>query len=57
MKELKTLLQDKDAELIQIKRNVKITKMEEMEVNIYKFIKAELKGYIEESVRLRSLLD
>lgn len=49
MKELKNTLNDKNAELIQLKRNVKITKMEEME--------AELKGYIEESIRLRSLLD
>lgn len=43
------MLIDKEAELTQLKRNVKITKLEEIE--------AELKNYIEESIRLRSLLD
>ena len=49
MKELKSSLQDREAELVQLKRNIKVTKLEEVEV--------ELKGYIEESIRLRSLLD
>jgi hypothetical protein len=49
MKELKMQLVDKDAELMQLKRNVKVTKMEEVD--------AELKNYIDECIRLRSLLD
>jgi hypothetical protein len=49
LKEIKYALQDRDAELIQLKRNVKITRLDELEV--------ELKGYIEESIRLRTLLD
>ncbi|CAD8140585.1 unnamed protein product [Paramecium pentaurelia] len=49
LKEVKQQLTEKEAELSILKKHLKLTKVSEIE--------AELKNYIEESIRLRSLLD
>ncbi|CAD8057371.1 unnamed protein product [Paramecium sonneborni] len=49
LKDVKSQLTEKEVELQILKKHIKVTKVSEIE--------AELKNYIEESIRLRSLLD
>ncbi|CAD8131873.1 unnamed protein product [Paramecium octaurelia] len=49
LKDVKSQLTEREAELTILKKHIKLTKIQEIE--------SELKNYIEESIRLRSLLD